>query len=148
VYELPADKRILDAVEAAGGALPTAELDQVNLARKLEDGEQIRIPPREGSALPLPLTSNATKEKSLSSSHTHFGASTRKMKGPKDGQIALNSADAQELLRLPGVGPATAQRIIQKRKELGGKYRYVEQLLEIRGIGPKKLAQMRPFLRL
>jgi len=102
--ELPAGSRVADAIEVAGGATADAVLDDVNLARKVVDGEQI-IVPRQGD----------TEQ-----------AGT--------GLVNLNSADAQQLEALPGVGPVLAQRIVTDR-EANGPFVTLTDLGRVSGVG-------------
>ncbi len=117
LVSLPLDARVADAVAAAGGALPGAGLDLVNLAAPLVDGEQVVIPVASmapgGSSVPV-----------------------------DDGMIRLNQASAAELEALPGVGPVLAQRIVAFR-EAHGPFRTLEDLLDVPGIGEAKLAAFR-----
>jgi len=75
----------------------------------------------------------------------HVGDAPKKLTGAGQGQVDLNRATEEELQRLPGVGPATAARIVEYRKESGG-FKSVDDLLAIKGIGPKKLEKMRKYL--
>src|SRR5579863_4220845 len=111
LYHLAAGTRIADAVAAAGGASAKADVTLVNLAAPLADGEQVLVPARgaagaTGSGTPSPIA-------------------------PLD----LNTANAEQLDALPGVGPATAQRIIDYRQE-HGPFRNVDELEGVPGIGP------------
>jgi competence protein ComEA len=74
------------------------------------------------------------------------GGKIGKLTNPADGQIDVNTADSDELQRLPGVGPAMAQRIINARQSFGG-FRSAQDLQEVRGIGPKKFAKLEPFVK-
>lgn len=74
-------------------------------------------------------------------------AASEKFKSPGDGTVSLNAATAEEFQKLPGIGPAMSERILQHRKEIG-RFETLEQLKDIRGIGDKKFAKMLPFLRL
>lgn len=122
LYRLGGDARVADALDAAGGPAPDAELDAVNLAAKVADGERVYVP-RKGEAPPGVVAAGAAG-----------GASA----GPLD----LNTATADQLDALPGVGPATAEAILAYRQEKG-RFRSVDELLEVRGIGEAKLASLR-----
>lgn len=110
--------RVNDALEAAGPKVPT---DNLNLAQKLNDGEQITV-----GALP--------------------GAEEGSAGESGDGTVSLNSATAEELVTLPGVGPATAEAIIAHREE-AGHFTSIEQLMDVSGIGPAKFAQLKDKVR-
>jgi competence protein ComEA len=119
VYKLPPGARVTDLLDAAGGPVPDADLDQLNLAAPVADGERIYVPHRGESPPPV------------------AGAPP----GPT-GPVDLNRATAEELDALPGVGPATAKAIIDHRTK-NGRFRSVDDLLEVRGIGEAKLADLR-----
>jgi competence protein ComEA len=123
---LDAGARVVDALEAAGGARPGVDLSSLNLARVLVDGEQILVGAEAPGAVALP-SSGAP------------GA-------PVPGQLVnLNAASATELETLPEVGPVTAAAIIAFR-EINGGFTSVEELLEIDGIGEKTLGQIAPYV--
>lgn len=126
VYRLPNGARVADLIELAGGPTAEADIDQLNLAAKLEDGSRIRVP-RRGEV----LTADAPAAPDGS------GAAT---------VLDLNTATAAQLDDLPGVGPATAKAIVDWRTT-HGRFRSVEQLLEVRGIGEAKLEQLRGLVR-
>lgn len=122
VYKLPASARVDDAVAEAGGPTRRADLSGLNLAAEVEDGRQVLVPerPRAGAG-PTAATSAA----------------------PAEGQpLNLNSATLEQLDTLSGVGPTTAQKILDFREERGG-FGSVEELGEIPGIGDKRLATLR-----
>jgi competence protein ComEA len=154
VYRLPADARVEEAVKAAGGARSDAHLDAINLAARLEDGTQIYVPTHKeqphGGA--LGAASYANPSSHLLSPITSQSVSPRlnsrsnKLTIPGEGTVNINKANAEELQRLPGVGPATAARILEYRKEIGT-FSSPEQLMDISGIGEKKFAKMQPFVR-
>lgn len=153
VYSLPKGSRIIDAVKSAGGAKPDADLESMNLAERISDGSRIYVaskqPMGNGVSLP-PMQTQASA--SSSNTPTSSGSKSRstgsgKLKTPGEGIVHLNSADASELQRLPGVGPATAQKIVEYRTQIG-RFTSPEQITEVKGIGPKKLEKMRPFLGL
>lgn len=135
VVRLPAGSRVDDALRAAGGATEEADLSAVNLARPLEDGEQIHVPvPGEE---PPPAASDAPTPGSTD------GPSAAESGNPEDGApIDLNTASATELEALPGVGPAIALRIVEHR-ENNGPFTSVDGLLEVSGIGPATLEKIR-----
>jgi len=121
LYALPDGARAVDAVAAAGGFTPTADAAGVNLARFVSDGEQIVVP-AVGEAAP--------------------GAAPG-VGG--DGRVNLNTADAAALDTLPGVGPATAQKILSWREQ-HGRFEVVEDLLDVGGIGEAKLNAIRDLV--
>lgn len=122
VVTLPKGSRVLDAVRAAGGAKPGVDTTDQNLARVLVDGEQIRIG-LEAVAPRPPSTAQGTA----------------------GGQIDINTATAEQLEEIPGVGPVLAQRIIAYRDQNGG-FSTVEQLTEVSGIGEATFAQMQALV--
>ncbi len=124
VFELPAGSRVVDAVQAAGGTVADAQPDAVNLAALLVDGERIYVP-RVGEEVPPPSPPS--------------GAST------PTGPLDLNTATAEQLDDLPGVGPATAAAIVAHR-DTHGPFSSVEELADVRGIGPAKLAAIRELV--
>jgi competence protein ComEA len=127
VYQVPSDARLADVVRAAGGATADADLDRVNLAAPVEDGQQLYVP-RLGEATP-PVPAGAGLGESSES--------------PRP--VDVNTADVGELESLPGVGPATAAAIVAYRDE-HGPFATVDQLLEVPGIGEAKLAQLRDLV--
>ncbi|MHB8273776.1 MAG: helix-hairpin-helix domain-containing protein [Dermatophilaceae bacterium] len=136
VVRLPPGARVLDAVQAAGGATSSADLNHLNLARLVADGEQIVVPKPGESILTggVPGLGGAG-----------VGASGQGLSGVGSvgGLIDLNTADASALDSLPGVGPVLAQRILDWRAQ-HGRFTSVDELGEVSGIGDKILAQIRP----
>jgi competence protein ComEA len=130
VYRLPAGARVQDAVQRAGGARRGGDVNAINLAAKVVDGQQVVVPSRTpggGAAAPAAAAG-------AGGGGTAAGAS-----GPP---ISLNSATAEQLDTLDGVGPATAAKIIAWRTQHGG-FRSVADLGQVPGIGPKKLAAIK-----
>ena len=127
---LAPDARIADAVSAAGGTLRGADTLGLNLARHVEDGEQIVV----GIATPSGRTP------ALGSS-----VGTRPQ-GPAAGPVDLNTATVEQLDALPGVGPVTAAAIVAWRSA-NGSFASVDQLGEVDGIGPARLEKLRPLVR-
>jgi competence protein ComEA len=124
--------RVADAVAAAGGALPGVDPAALNLARRLTDGEQIAV----GTA---PAADSAD-----STVPSGPGAASGP-DGRHSGSVDINRATAAQLDTLPGVGPVTAERIVQWRTR-NGPFRRVEQLREIEGIGERRFAQLRALV--
>jgi competence protein ComEA len=123
LVRLPAGSRVVDAIRAAGGIAPGADLDAVNLARRLVDGEQIKVPARgQAVAAPPPGTPGA----------------------PAAGPLDLNTATAEQLDALPGVGEVTAGRIVAYRT--AHPFTSVDELLEVPGIGQRRFEQLKDLV--
>ncbi len=136
VYSVPSGARVGDLLTAAGGPLPEADVDRLNLAAKLADGDRVLVPRQGQPAEPgLP---GAGGPGSVGAG----GGSSTTAAGPID----LNTATVEQLDTLPGVGPATAQAIVTYRNR-HGRFRSVTELLEVPGIGPAKLEAVRPLVR-
>lgn len=127
--------RVADAL-AAAQPLPGAETMALNHAQRLSDGQQLHILP--SGAAPAPAPGEPAPASGNSSSP---GGST------SGSGVSLNSATAEELTELKGVGEVTAQAIVAYREEHGG-FKDVEELLEVSGIGPAKLAQLKDQVQL
>jgi competence protein ComEA len=127
VYRLPSWARLDQAVRRAGGPARGADLDGVNLAAKIADGQQVLVP-RKGAA-----AAGATVDAEAGS-------------GGPQAPISLNTATPEQLDQLDGVGPATAQKILAWRKEHGG-FRSIDDLKQIGGIGPKRFEALKDKVR-
>jgi competence protein ComEA len=157
VYHLKPGARNDDALKAAGGATAGANTDAVNLAARVEDGSQLYFPTRreqpEGGASSAPPSSAASGvkkgspavAKSAGKSGAKGGKSGKLTAGSKE-TVNINTASAEELERLPGIGPAMAERVIEFRRENHG-FKTAEDLLQVSGIGEKKFAKLQPFVR-
>jgi competence protein ComEA len=130
VYRMSGGDRVDDAVRRAGGATSRADLTGVNLAAKVEDGRQVIVPAR------VPAGGAGAAPAAPGASPASGGAA----------QTNLNTATAEQLDQLDGVGPETARKIIAYRQEHGG-FRSVAELDQVPGIGPKRLAALRQRLR-
>jgi competence protein ComEA len=119
VVDVPSSAIVADAIEAAGGLLSGALVDQVNLAAPIVPGEQIVVPG------PADVTAEVNGD---------------------DGVLSINQASATDLESLPGVGPVLAERIVSYR-ESNGRFEAVEDLLEVPGIGEAKLDAIRDLVR-
>ena len=135
--------RVADAIAAAGGGREGADTTTLNLARPVSDGEQVvvgALPP--DGALPPGSAVLATGDSEKTDGPEPAGGGTASAASAGDGKVNLNSASAAELESLNGVGPATASAIIEYR-ESSGPFSTVEQLGEVKGIGPAKLESLR-----
>jgi len=148
LYTLETGMRVADAISLAGGTLPDADLDQINLAQALTDGVAIIIPPKAvlpipdgqlpvrplpGMLPPLPADSTGVTGAGISSAQT-------------DNRVNLNTATVEELMTLPGIGQAKAQAIIAYRTEKNP-FRTPEELKKISGIGEKVFARLKERIR-
>ena len=126
LYSLPEGSRVDDAIKRAGGPKPRAALALVNLAAPVADGQQVVVPSNREAAQAL------------------AGGS---MAGGAGGPVHLNSATLDQLDELPGIGPVTAQKILDYRSEHGA-FGSVEELDAVPGIGPATLDELRDLVDL
>lgn len=145
VVRLPAGSRVLDAVRAAGGARPSADLEHLNLARVVADGEQLVVP-KPGETIPAPGRAGAAAATGAAGGSLGGSPGGSTVGGSAAALIDLNTADAASLDSLPGVGPVLSQRILDWRGA-HGRFSTVEELGEVSGIGEKLLAQIGPRVR-
>ncbi|MCQ3936535.1 MAG: hypothetical protein DPW18_05740 [Chloroflexi bacterium] len=134
LYEFAEGARVQDAIDAAGGLLSSANVDSINLAALLEDGQQLNIPykagqePSEETAVPLELPGPPATE------------------APENQDlININTALLEELDSLPGIGPTIAQRIIDYREE-NGPFETIEDIMNVSGIGPSTFDQIKDLI--
>ena len=132
--ELPSGSRVEDAIIAAGGLTDTADISSINRAEFLEDGVKIFIPEiaeesdDSSSAVPGVTTSGSSSDSSLT--------------GSAAGKININTADSTQLQEISGVGPATAQKIIDYRNS-NGRFKTIEDIKNVSGIGDKTFEKMK-----
>jgi competence protein ComEA len=126
IVTLAGGSRVTDAIEAAGGAHPDADLDRLNLAAELGDGERVAVA-MQGQPAPV-----------LDVAAAAGGSATD---GPTAGPVNLNTATQAELETLPGIGPTLAQAIIDERERSGG-FAAVDDLRRVPGIGDARFAQV------
>lgn len=119
VYTLSESDRVADAVTAAGGPLPEAELDLINLARKLVDGEQVHIPSAEDASV------------------GYLAAANDSAASPVVSKVNINTAGVEELMALDGIGESTANKIIDDRTT-NGPFATIDDIKRVSGIGDKK----------
>jgi competence protein ComEA len=117
VYQLPADSRVSDGIDAAGGANPSGEVNKLNLAAQLKDGQELVVP-----------SNKAVDE----AKKTEAGS----------GKLNLNAATAEELDKLPGIGSTRAQAIVEYR-ETQGRFLEIDDLKKVPGFGQKLVDQIR-----
>lgn len=158
LYTFNESGRIDDAIKEAGGLTRNADSSRLNLAESLVDGEKIRVPTLDDSSdtpvvtLPTlrtgvqPLVGQSKPTARSIASKKAPGTWSKKPPPPATG-VSLNTATADQLTALPGVGASTAQKIIAFRTQIGG-FRSIEQIMDVKGIGPAKFAKMRPYLKL
>ncbi|MFL0360375.1 helix-hairpin-helix domain-containing protein [Curtobacterium flaccumfaciens] len=152
VVELPASSRVGDALERAGGATDDADLDRLNLARVLTDGERLYVPRVGQQEVPEALGPTADGAAAGPTAAAGAGAGagsgggTAGTGGEESAVVDLNTADQTALETLPGIGPGLAGRIIAWRDE-HGRFTAVEDLLDVSGIGDVRFAELRDRVR-
>jgi competence protein ComEA len=136
VYELMAPTRVHDAIERAGGAVGDADLDALNLAQGLADGQRLYVPTTDERGLDAETYVTPEQPAQPAPDGSHPGSVST---------IDLNRATAAELETLPGIGPSTARAIVEDR-DRNGPFATVDDLDRVSGIGPSKLAALRDFV--
>lgn len=132
VYELPEDSRVLDVVETAGGFVAEADKTALNLAALVEDAERLDIPYVAG------FTPEAESGFVVVSTGTPSASAG-------EGLVNINTASLNELDTLPGIGPTTAQRIIDYRNE-NGPFGSIEDIVNVSGIGPATYEELKDLI--
>lgn len=154
LYQLPFDARINDAVQRAQ-PLPSADVNALNLAAWAEDGSRIEVPSRSKNTeahepliqvAPLPQEKKPVGEKARIAVPKPTATPKKPAKTPPH-PININRASLDDLMLLPGCGPVMAQRIFDYRKE-NGAFHSLDELDEVKGIGPKKLEKLRAWAML
>jgi competence protein ComEA len=130
VVRIAAGARVVDAIHAAGGGLPDADLDRLNLAAKVADGQRVAVA-KIGAPAPVEAGTGA-------------GAATGDPTTPS-GPVNLNTATQAELEELPGIGPSLAAAIITEREKRGG-FHDVAELQDVRGIGERRYADIKDLV--
>lgn len=152
VYELDENSRISDAIEKAGGTKENADLSQINLAYKIEDGMRIYIQKKGELVQDKEKIEDKTQEvvtdKSTDITNTtsvNTNLSTNKKSKTDIEKINLNKATQTELETLPGIGPSTAEKIIAYRKE-NGNFKNIEDIMNVNGIGESKYNKIKDLI--
>jgi competence protein ComEA len=144
LYELPVDSRVAEAVEAAGGFTKKANRTSVNLARKVVDGEQLLVMAKETNGGSADASGETTSQgvASVGSAGSSDGSGSGGTGvGSVSGLININTATAEELMALPGVGEVTAGKIVADR-ETNGPFTSKEDIQRVSGIGEKKFENL------
>ncbi|HLR21730.1 MAG TPA: helix-hairpin-helix domain-containing protein [Tissierellaceae bacterium] len=129
LIELKLDNRVIDAVESAGGLKEDADLDRINLSKKLVDEEKIYIPKIGEEDLPNEVESTQ---------------STNSDSGESNDKININNCTKEELISLPGIGDITADKILEYREE--NSFNTVEDIMNVSGIGDKKFEDIKDMI--
>ena len=167
LYPLPRESRVGDAVEAAGGPMPDADLDRLNLADFLRDGDQVRVPRRALAPPELPFSAAPVRSprgvplpeppplppevggvysgRMPSESDTSPAPARSRRTERPIGVVNLNTATVEELQTLPSIGPVLAKRIVEYRNT-HGPFQRPEELIEVKGIGPRTFERLRPYV--
>ena len=139
IIELEEESRIADAIEKAGGLKENANIDEINLAYKLEDGIKVYIPTKEEKEKTLIENNNyITKSSDIQVEENKNGTT-------KPSKVNINTATQTELETLPGIGPSTALKIIQYREE-NGKFKKIEEIQKVNGIGENKFKNIKDLI--
>ena len=138
IIELPSEARIADAIEAAGGVTEEADLDEVNLAFVLSDGQKVYIPNK--------------SEKEISGEKVYITAGSGnnvivedKVEGGKKQKVNINEAKQEDFEQLPGIGPSIAKKIVEYREQ-NGKFTSIDELQEVKGIGEAKFENIKEYV--
>lgn len=134
LYEFVVGARVQDAIDAAGGLLTSADVEAINLAALLEDGQQIAIPYKSGLEPAETFSEELNGENSLDLPKDNQDETLLEENTDTD-LININTASLEELDSLPGIGPTIAQRIIDYREE-NGPFNTIEDIMNVSGIGP------------
>jgi competence protein ComEA len=141
LYKFPEGSRVQDAIDAAGGLLADANTTAINLAARLEDGQQLNIPYKEGAA-PVAAT-----EEPLFTFSSPGGVTAEPTSESSSGAelININTATVEQLDTLPGIGPTTAQKIIDYRAT-NGPFGTIDDIVNVSGIGPSTFDNIKDLI--
>ncbi|HEX8237968.1 MAG TPA: helix-hairpin-helix domain-containing protein [Abditibacteriaceae bacterium] len=153
VQSLPASARVMDAIMSAGGAVTQSDVQRLNLAAHLQDGQQIIVPrsgeahlaARAQTALPSELRSEQQLAEQQLAGQQLVARQAPGGRPLPAKPINVNTASVEELEALPGIGPAIAGRIVRYRQE-HGQFRSLQELDAVKGLGIKKLQKLQPYV--
>lgn len=149
VVTLSSDKRLADAVEKLGGLTKNADTNNINLAMKLED-EKHYIIPKEGEVIQnnsdsTQVTSNQGNNNQANNNQANNSSNNATQSDSQGSKININTADLKQLDDIPGVGEATANKILSYRDE-NGEFKSIEEIKNVNGIGDKKFENMKDLI--
>ena len=130
VYQLDREARVIDGVEHAGGFIEQADMEYMNLAGKLLDGDKIWIP---------------TKEETAALGNNHLYATSFEKESSESGKVNINTADAELLCTLPGIGESRAAGIIAYREEYG-RFATIEDIMNVSGIKDSSFRKIKDYI--
>lgn len=149
IYELEENSRIKDVIEKAGGLKETADITDINLATILQDEDKITIPSKEENKQEKQNTENIQsnkQSKTTEKSQNTTSISTNTTGKNQNTKVNINTATQTELETLPGIGPSIASKIVSYRKE-NGKFKSVEEIKKVSGIGESKYANIKELIK-
>lgn len=144
VVTIESDKRLADAVEQLGGLTKNADTNNINLAMKLED-EKHYIIPKEGEVIPNNSDSAQVTSNTVDNNQANNSSNNTTQSDSQGGKININTADLKQLDDIPGVGEATANKILSYRDE-NGEFKSIEEIKNVNGIGEKKFENMKDLI--
>ena len=149
IYELEENSRIKDVIEKAGGLKETADITDINLATILQDEDKITIPTKDKTMEEKQNTERIQsnkQSKTTEKSQNTTSISTNTTGKNQNTKVNINTATQTELETLPGIGPSTASKIVSYRKE-NGKFKSIEEIKKVNGIGESKYKKIKELIK-
>ncbi len=142
VVQLPQGSRVFEAIDSAGGLKANADTKNLNLAQVLNDGEKIYVLTKEEAVSSADSANSVSKTsgEGVTNTKTNVGVTST-----KTDMVNLNQANSQALQTLKGVGPSTAERILEYRKQYGA-FKSIEELKNVKGIGEKTFEKLKNYI--